>query len=77
MVIRTAWLYSIYGNNFVKTMIRLGRERESFGVIFDQIGTPTYANDLALAILQPLIKVLSVVSITLAMREFVLGTTLQ
>lgn len=50
MVIRTAWLYSVYGNNFVKTMIRLGKERESLGVIFDQIGTPTYANDLARAI---------------------------
>ena len=50
MVIRTAWLYSIYGNNFVKTMIRLGQERDSLGVIFDQIGTPTYANDLAQAI---------------------------
>lgn len=50
VVIRTAWLYSIYGNNFVKTMIRLGRERESLGVIFDQVGTPTYAHDLARAI---------------------------
>lgn len=50
MVIRTAWLYSIYGNNFVKTMIRLGQERDSLGVILDQIGTPTYANDLAQAI---------------------------
>lgn len=50
MVIRTAWLYSIYGNNFVKTMIRLGQERDSLGVTFDQIGTPTYANDLAQAI---------------------------
>ena len=50
MVIRTAWLYSIYGNNFVKTMIRLGQERDYLGVIFDQIGTPTYANDLAQAI---------------------------
>lgn len=50
MVVRTAWLYSTFGNNFVKTMIRLGRERESLGVIFDQIGTPTYARDLAVAI---------------------------
>ncbi len=51
MVIRTAWLYSTFGNNFVKTMIRLGRERERLGVIFDQIGTPTYARDLAKAIM--------------------------
>ena len=50
IVIRTAWLYSTFGNNFVKTMLRLGREKESLGVIFDQIGTPTYARDLAVAI---------------------------
>lgn len=50
MVIRTAWLYSTFGNNFVKTMLRLGRERDSLGVIFDQVGTPTYARDLAAVI---------------------------
>ena len=51
MIIRTAWLYSTFGSNFVKTMIRLGKEKEELGVIFDQIGTPTYARDLAQAIM--------------------------
>jgi dTDP-4-dehydrorhamnose reductase len=51
MIIRTAWLYSAFGNNFVKTMIRLGREKAELGVIFDQIGTPTYARDLAQVIM--------------------------
>ena len=52
MVIRTAWLYSTFGNNFVKPMIRLGKERDALGVVFDQIGSPTYARDLARSIMQ-------------------------
>lgn len=50
IVIRTAWLYSSYGNNFVKTMQRLGKERAELNVVADQVGTPTLANDLASAI---------------------------
>lgn len=50
VILRTAWLYSTFGNNFVKTMRKLGKERENLTVIFDQIGTPTYAKDLAQAI---------------------------
>ena len=56
MIIRTAWLYSTFGNNFVKTMIRLGKEKPELGVIFDQIGTPTYARDLAIAIMTAIDK---------------------
>lgn len=47
IVIRTSWLYSAFGNNFVKTMLKLGHERDELGVIFDQVGTPTNASDLA------------------------------
>lgn len=50
LIFRTAWLYSEFGNNFLKTMMRLTAEREQVNVVFDQVGTPTYAGDLALAI---------------------------
>lgn len=52
IIIRTAWLYSVYGNNFVKTMIKLGKERDSLNVVADQTGTPTNAADLAKAIIE-------------------------
>ncbi len=57
IIIRTSWVYSSFGNNFVKTMLRLGSEKESLGVIFDQVGTPTYARDLAKTILDILPKI--------------------
>jgi len=66
VILRTAWLYSSFGNNFVKTMIKLGTERDSLNVIFDQIGTPTYAADLADTIL----KILSHETFTPGMYHF-------
>ena len=57
IIIRTSWVYSSFGANFVKTMLRLGKEKDTLGVIFDQVGTPTYAKDLAEAVLTILPKI--------------------
>lgn len=57
IIIRTSWLYSSFGNNFVKSMIKYGNERPELGIVFDQIGTPTYARDLAVSIMQIITKI--------------------
>lgn len=57
IIIRTAWLYSSVGNNFVKSMLRLGKEKEELKVVYDQVGSPTYAADLAKAVLEILAKI--------------------
>jgi len=57
IIIRTSWLYSPFGKNFLKTMINLGKDKDQLGVIVDQVGTPTYAHDLASCIIQIIKKI--------------------
>ena len=57
LIVRTSWVYSSFGHNFVKTMLRLGKNRDSLNVIYDQIGSPTYAKDLAQALLDIVQKI--------------------
>ena len=56
IIIRTSWLYSSFGNNFVKSMIKYGNERDELNIVFDQVGTPTYARDLAQSVLEIISK---------------------
>ncbi len=56
IIIRTSWLYSLFGHNFLKTILRIGKEKEELKIVFDQVGTPTFAGDLADTVLQIILQ---------------------
>lgn len=79
VIIRTSWLYSAFGKNFLKTMQKLTAKKESIKVVFDQVGTPTYAHDLAnviYTIFKEMILMVRIKYITILTKEFALGMIL-